>query len=68
MLSLRSSLVVLQYFDFIFQALHHMKPQMERSDGAGPDRLGVISSSFCPNGKEGLLPVSDDCWLVHQDS
>ena len=44
-----------------------MKPQKERSDGAGLDRLGGISSSLRAPGK-GLLPVSDECWMVHQDS
>ena len=30
----------------------------------GLDRLGGISSSFRAPGK-GLLPVSDECWMVH---
>ena len=42
-----------------------MKPQRGRSDGVGPGRLGGISSSFRVRGKEGLLPVSDECWMVH---
>ena len=46
-----------------FQALHHMRPQRERSDGVDPDSLGVISS-FRAHGNEGLLPVSDECWMV----
>ena len=29
-----------------FQALHHMTPQMERSDGVGPGRLGGVSCAF----------------------
>ena len=48
-----------------FHALHHMKPQRERSDGV---RLGGISFSFRADGKEGLLPVSNECWMVHQYS
>ena len=64
--------VALQYVAFIFQALHHMEPQREGSDGVGPIRLGCISSPFRAHGKEGLdrglLPVSDDCWMVSQDS
>ena len=41
-----------------------MKPQMERSDGVGPDRLGGISSLFPANEKEGLIPVSDVGWCI----
>ena len=51
-----------------FQTLHHMKPQRERSDGVGPDSLGGISSSFHAHWIEGMLPVADECWMVHQDS
>ena len=50
-----------------FQALHRMEPQKERSDGVVPGRLGDISSFFHAHGKEGQLPVSDECWIVHQD-
>ena len=46
--------VALQYVAFIFQALHHMEPQREGSDGVGPIRLGCISSPFRAHGKEGL--------------
>ena len=38
-----------------FQALDHMKPQRERSDGVGPCRLGGIS--FRAHGKEGLTSL-----------
>ena len=48
-----------------FRALYHMKPQRQRS---GRGRLGSISSSFHVHGKGELLPVSDECWMVHQDS
>ena len=51
-----------------FQALNHMKPRRERSDGVGLDSLGGFSSSFRAHGKEGLVPVSDKCWMLHQDS
>ena len=44
-----------------------MKPQREISDGGGPDRLGGISPLMA-HGKVGLRPVSDECWMVHQDS
>ena len=44
-----------------------MKPQRERSGDVGPGRLGGISSSFHAHGNEGLLPVSDECWMVHRD-
>ena len=47
---------------------YHMKPQRERSDGAGLGRLGGLSSSFRAPRKQGLLPVSDDCCMVHQGS
>ena len=40
-----------------------MKPIRERSDDVGPGRLGSISS-FNAHGKEGLLPASDECWMV----
>ena len=43
-----------------------MKPQRERSDGVSPFRLGAVSSSFRAHGKERRLPVSDECWMVHQ--
>ena len=36
-------------------ALHHMKPQREKSDG-------VLRSW-----ERGLLPVSNACWMLHQD-
>ena len=49
----------LQGFVVPWLALHHMKPQWERSDGIGPGRLGGISS-FRAHGKEGLHPVSDE--------
>ena len=45
-----------------------MIPRKERSDGVGPGRLGGISSFFHAHAKEGLLPVSDVCWMVHRDS
>ena len=32
-----------------FHALHHMKPQRERSDGVGPGRLLGISSTYFPS-------------------
>ena len=51
-----------------FQALHQMKPQSENNDGFGLGRLGRISFSFHAHGKEGLRQVSDECWMVHQDS
>ena len=51
-----------------FQALHHMKPRRERSDDVDPGKLEGISSSFRAHGNEGLLPVSDQRWIVHEDS
>ena len=45
-----------------------MKPQSESSDGVGPGRLGCISSSFRAHGNEGLIPVSDENWMGHEDS
>ena len=51
-----------------FQAIHHMKSQRERSDGVGPSSRGGISSSFRVHGNEGLLPVFNECWMVHQNS
>ena len=52
----------------LFQALCHIKVQKERSDGVGRGRVGGISSSFRALGKVGLLPFSDECWMVHRDS
>ena len=46
---------------------YYMKPQKERSDDVGPGRFGGISSSFHAHGKEGLLPVSDERGMVHQE-
>ena len=42
-----------------------MKKQRERTDGVGPGRLGGIFSSFHAHGKDGLVPVSDECWMLH---
>ena len=39
-----------------------MKPRKERSDGVGPGRLGGIPC-FIYAEKEGLLLVSDECWV-----
>ena len=50
--------VLLPWFNF--QALHHMKPQRERSDGVDSGRLGGISPSIHAHGKEELLPVFDE--------
>ena len=47
-----------------FQALHPMKPQSERRDGVGPGKPGWIFS-IRAHEKVGLLPVSDECWMVH---
>ena len=62
--------VELQHLGFISKQLRHMKPQRERSDYVvvGQGRLADIVSSFHVHGKEGLLPVSDECWMLHQDS
>ena len=46
------------------EALHQTKPPRARSYGVGPDSLGGISSSFHVHGKEGLISVSDECWMV----
>ena len=59
--------LVLQYLGFIpnSQALHHMKPQMARSDGVRSGRLVGISSSFQAHGNgERLITVSDECWMT----
>ena len=49
-------------------ALHHIDPQRKKSVAVGPSRLGAISSCFRAHGEKGLLPVSDVCWMVHQNS
>ena len=46
----------------------HETTKEERFDGVGPRRLAGISSSFRALGKDGLLPVFDECSMVHEDS
>ena len=44
-----------------FQVFHHMNPQQEISDGVAPGRLGGF---FRAHVKEGMLLVSDVCWMI----
>ena len=41
-----------------------MKLQRENSEGVGSSRLGGISSSVRTHGKDGQLPLPDECWMI----
>ena len=45
-----------------------MKPQRETSDGIGPVRLRGYFFFFSRSWERRTAPVSDVCWMVHQDS